>query len=49
MQSSDVRGQLAGLGVDGIVTRTPAEFAAIVRSDTTRYPKLVKDAGLKID
>jgi len=49
MQSTDVRGQLAGLGADDTVTRTPAEFAAIVRSDTTRYAKLVKDAGLKID
>lgn len=49
MQSPDLKSQLAGLDADDTVTRTPAEFAAIVRTDTTRYAKLVKDAGLKIE
>ena len=36
-------------GFDGTVTRTPEEFAAMVRADIVRYAKLVKDAGLQID
>ena len=36
-------------GFDGTVTRTPEEFAAMVRADVLRYAKLVKDAGLRID
>ena len=29
--------------------RSPEEFAALVRADTARYAKIVKDIGLKID
>jgi tripartite-type tricarboxylate transporter receptor subunit TctC len=49
MQNTEVHAQLAGIGADDTVTRTPEEFAAIVRADTARYAKLVKDANLKID
>jgi tripartite-type tricarboxylate transporter receptor subunit TctC len=41
--------RLAEAGADGTVTRSPEEFAAIVRADTARYAKIIKDAGLKID
>jgi len=49
MQGLDVKSQLAGIGADETVTRTPEEFAAIVRNDTARYARIVKDANLKLD
>ena len=33
----------------GTVSRSPAEFAALVRADTARYAKIVKDIGLKVE
>ena len=49
MQAPEVRGKLEGLGADGSFSRTPADFAALVRADTARYAKVVKDIGLKMD
>jgi tripartite-type tricarboxylate transporter receptor subunit TctC len=49
MQQTDVRVKLEGIGADGTVSRSPAEFAALVRADTARYAKIVKDIGLKLD
>jgi tripartite-type tricarboxylate transporter receptor subunit TctC len=49
MQTPDVRAKLDGIGADGTVSRSPAEFAALVRADTARYAKIVKDIGLKLD
>ena len=49
MQTPDVRVKLEGIGADGSVSRSPAEFAVLVRADTARYAKIVKDIGLRID
>ena len=49
MQSPEVRSKLDGIGADGTVSKSPADFAALVRSDTARYAKIVKDIGLKLD
>jgi len=49
MQQPDVRAKLEGIGADGSISRSPAEFAALVRADTARYAKIVKDIGLKLD
>jgi tripartite-type tricarboxylate transporter receptor subunit TctC len=49
MQAPGTRERLVEVGFDGTVTRTPEEFAAMVRSDIVRYAKVVKDAGLQID
>jgi tripartite-type tricarboxylate transporter receptor subunit TctC len=49
MQAPETRDKLVAIGVDETVTRSPEEFAAIVRADTARYAKVIKDAGLKID
>ena len=49
MQSPDTRARLAEAGADETVTRTPAEFAAIVRADTARYAKVVRETGLRLD
>jgi tripartite-type tricarboxylate transporter receptor subunit TctC len=49
MQTPDVRARLEGIGADGTVSRSPEEFAALVRADTARYAKIVKDIGLRMD
>jgi tripartite-type tricarboxylate transporter receptor subunit TctC len=49
MQTPDVRARLEGIGADGSVSRSPEEFAALVRADTVRYAKIVKEIGIRID
>jgi tripartite-type tricarboxylate transporter receptor subunit TctC len=49
MQTPDVRARLEGIGADGSVSRSPDEFAALVRADTARYAKIVKEIGIRID
>jgi tripartite-type tricarboxylate transporter receptor subunit TctC len=49
MQTPDTRAKLEGIGADGTVSRSPEEFAALVRADTARYAKIVKDIGLRMD
>jgi tripartite-type tricarboxylate transporter receptor subunit TctC len=49
MQAPDVRERLAQIGVDDTVTRSPEEFAALVRADIARYAKIVKETGVHID
>ncbi|OVZ60642.1 hypothetical protein CDO44_07905 [Pigmentiphaga sp. NML080357] len=49
MAAPDVREQLVKMGVDGTETRTPEEFAALVRADTERFGKVVKAAGVRLD
>src|SRR5258708_3686367 len=49
MQTPDVPGRLEGIGADGSVSRSPEEFAVLVRADTARYAKIVKEIGIRID
>ncbi len=49
MQSPQTRSKLEGIGADGTVSRSPEEFAALVRAETARYAKIVKSIGLRID
>ena len=49
MEAPNAHARLAEAGADGSVTRTPEEFAAIVRAATARYAKSVKEAGRRID
>ena len=44
-----MRAKYAEMGMDDSVTRTPDEFAALVRADIARFAKLVKEANIKID
>ena len=46
MQSPDVKEKFANLGVDA-VTSTPAELGAYMKSETAKYAKLIKEAGIK--
>ena len=49
MQPAGTRSKLEGVGADGTVSRSPEEFAALVRADTARYAGIVKSIGLRID
>jgi len=43
---SDVRKRLADLGM-AVVANSPAEFGALITSDTARWAKVIKAAGIK--
>ena len=45
LREPDVRDRLTALGAD-VVAGTPEEFDALLRSETIRYQKLIKDAGI---
>jgi len=49
MQGAELRSKFAEMGVDDTVTKTPEEFAALVRSDIARFAKLVKDNNIRIE
>ena len=49
MQSPSIQQRLVEMGVDGTVTRSPEEFAALVKADLARFAKLVKETGITIE
>jgi tripartite-type tricarboxylate transporter receptor subunit TctC len=49
MQTPEVKAKLEGIGADGSVSRSPQEYAALVKADAERYARVIKDIGLKID
>ena len=44
----DLRAKLADLGLEGI-GNSPAEFAAVIKSEIPKWAKVIKDAGIKAD
>ena len=46
LASSDLKGRLAAAGVEPL-TNTPEQFADFIKSETVRYAKVIKDAGIK--
>ena len=44
----EVRERLQSMGIE-IVANTPAEFAAFMREETTKWGRIVKESGAKID
>jgi tripartite-type tricarboxylate transporter receptor subunit TctC len=46
LASPDMKQRLAASGVDPLVS-TPDEFANHIKSETVRYAKIIKDAGIK--
>ena len=46
LKEPDVREKLVSMGAD-IVAGTPEQFDALLRSETTRYAKIIKDVGLE--
>lgn len=46
--SPDLKDKLAASGID-LVTSTPEQFGSLIRSETTRYAKVIKAAGIKAE
>lgn len=46
LAQGDIRKRLAELGM-AVVANSPAEFAALIKSDTARWAKVIKAAGIK--
>jgi tripartite-type tricarboxylate transporter receptor subunit TctC len=46
MATADVRKRLDDLGME-VIANSPAEFAAVIRTETPRWAKVIKDAGIK--
>ena len=46
---SDMRAKLADAGSEAVGSKSPAEFAALIKSEVPRWAKLIKDAGIKAD
>ncbi|MSQ50986.1 MAG: tripartite tricarboxylate transporter substrate binding protein [Betaproteobacteria bacterium] len=44
----DVRAKFAALGMEA-VGNSPAEFAAVIKSDLAKWTKVIKEAGIKAD
>lgn len=50
LSQSELRGKLVNnIGSDDSVTRTPAEFSALLKRDIVRYAKVIKAAGIRAD
>ena len=47
LAAADVRQRLDELGME-VIAGTPAEFAAVITSETAQWAKVIKDAGIKI-
>jgi tripartite-type tricarboxylate transporter receptor subunit TctC len=48
MQDEDVKRKFADLGVEAVYS-TPEQFVTFMKSETAKYAKLIKDAGIKIE
>ena len=46
MRAADVRVRIVTQGGNEIVTGSPEDFAALIKSDLQMYAKLIKDAGI---
>jgi tripartite-type tricarboxylate transporter receptor subunit TctC len=49
LAADDVREKLNGAGGLQAFATSPAEFAALIRSDYDKYGKLVREIGVKVD
>ena len=48
MQDADVKQKFADMGVEAIYS-TPQRFVAFMKSETAKYAKLIKEAGIKVE
>jgi tripartite-type tricarboxylate transporter receptor subunit TctC len=49
IQSPDLRAKYVEMGFDDSVTRSPEEFAALVRNDIAKFAVLVKEANIRLE
>jgi len=48
MQDDEVKRKFADLGVEAVYS-TPEQFVSFMKSETAKYAKLIKDAGIKVE
>jgi tripartite-type tricarboxylate transporter receptor subunit TctC len=48
MQDAEVKRKFADLGVEAVYS-TPEQFIAFMKSETAKYAKLIKEAGIKVE
>lgn len=48
MQDEEVKRKFADLGVEAVYS-TPEQLASFMKSETAKYAKLIKDAGIKVE
>jgi len=48
LESPEVKAKLAGLGAEP-VANTPTEFAAMIKVETAKWGKIVKDANIRAE
>jgi len=48
MAEPDMKAQLLRAGIDPL-TSTPEEFTATIKADTTKWSKVVKASGARVD
>ena len=48
MQDTEVKDKFADLGVEAVHS-TPEQFVAFMKSETAKYAKLIKEAGIKVE
>jgi len=48
MQDAEVKKKFADLGVEAVYS-TPEQFIAFMKSETAKYAKLIKEAGIKVE
>jgi tripartite-type tricarboxylate transporter receptor subunit TctC len=48
MQDAEVKKKFADLGVEAVYS-TPEQFVAFMKSETAKYAKLIKEAGIKVE
>jgi tripartite-type tricarboxylate transporter receptor subunit TctC len=48
MKDEDVKRKFADLGVEAVYS-TPEQFVAFMKSETAKYAKLIKEAGIKVE
>ena len=48
VNTAEVKERLAGMGTD-VVSNTPEQFAAYIKSEIAKWAKVIKDTGVKLD
>jgi tripartite-type tricarboxylate transporter receptor subunit TctC len=48
MQEEDVKRKFADLGVEAVYS-TPEQFVSFMKSETAKYSKLIREAGIKVE
>jgi tripartite-type tricarboxylate transporter receptor subunit TctC len=49
LEQPDLRRRLADQGMDAVTSRSPAEFAAFIAAETTRWAQVVRASGARMD